>query len=26
VYLLVGSATVGICAYRMIIPTRRRPP
>jgi hypothetical protein len=25
VYLLVGSATVGICAYRMIVPPRRRP-
>ena len=24
-YLLVGSATVGICAYRLIVPPRRRP-
>jgi hypothetical protein len=25
VYLLVGSATVGICAYRILVPPRRRP-
>jgi hypothetical protein len=25
VYLLVGSATVGICGYRLIVPPRRRP-
>jgi hypothetical protein len=24
-YLLVGSATVGACAYRLIVPSRRRP-